>query len=176
MGRIFLITGVPGVGKSSVAKALLGRFEFGFYIGVDDLREWVVSGIAHPVPGWTDETERQFGLARRGAVKLARIYADAGFVVAIDDVVLLGEWAGLFEKALQGYAVHKVFLWADLEVNQKRNRERTSKGFDTARLVELIGGLHGWMVPEEYREAGRTVVNSTGLGVEATVEAVMREA
>ena len=47
---IFLLSGTPGAGKSSVATALMQHFEFGLHIPVDDLREWVVSGLADPVP------------------------------------------------------------------------------------------------------------------------------
>jgi chloramphenicol 3-O-phosphotransferase len=172
-GEVFLITGVPGVGKSSVSRALLGRFEFGFYVPVDDLREWVVSGLAHPVPVWTEETGRQFVIARRAAVELARIYAGEGFAVVIDDVLLPGEGEEVYESALEGYKVHKVFLWAELAVNRSRNRERTNKNFDTAGLEGLIGRLHEWMKPEAYGKAGWMVVDSTGLGVEETVDAVV---
>ena len=43
------------------------RFPFGLHIPVDDLREWVVSGISQPVPEFTAETGRQFHSgARRG--------------------------------------------------------------------------------------------------------------
>ena len=68
---LFLITGAPGVGKSVTAAALMRRFPFGLHIPVDDLREWVVSGIAQPVPEFTEETARQFRLARSAAAQVA---------------------------------------------------------------------------------------------------------
>ncbi len=173
-GPIFLITGAPGVGKSSVSEALMKRFPYGFYVPVDDLREWVVSGIAHPTPVWTEETGRQFGIARKAVIGLTRTYADEGFAVAIDDVLLPGEGEELFGKGLGGYVLNKVLLWAELGVTQRRNRDRTNKNFDTMGLEELIGRLHEWMEPEGYAEAGWTVVDSTGLGVEETVDEILR--
>lgn len=173
-GPVFLITGTPGVGKSSVAGALMRRFPFGFYVPVDDLREWVVSGIAHPTPVWTEETGRQFGIARRAVVELARIYADEGFAVAVDDVLLPGEGEEVYERELAGYVVHKVFLWADLEVTLGRNRDRTNKYFDTLGLEDLIRRLHEWMDPAGYAEARWVVVDSTQLGAEETVDEILR--
>ena len=84
---LFLITGAPGAGKSVTAAALMRRFPFGLHIPVDELREWVVSGISQPVPEFTEETGRQFRLARTAAAQVAALYADAGFAVAIDDVI-----------------------------------------------------------------------------------------
>ena len=84
---LFLITGAPGAGKSVTAAALMRRFPFGLHIPVDELREWVVSGISQPVPEFTEETGRQFRLARGAAAQVAALYADAGFAVAIDDVI-----------------------------------------------------------------------------------------
>ena len=51
---LFLITGAPGARQSVTAAALMRRFPFGLHIPVDDLREWVVSGISHPLPEFTD--------------------------------------------------------------------------------------------------------------------------
>ena len=84
---LFLITGTPGAGKSVTAAALMRRFPFGLHIPVDELREWVVSGISQPVPEFTEETARQFRLARSAAAQVAALYTDAGFAVAIDDVI-----------------------------------------------------------------------------------------
>jgi predicted ATPase len=94
MAPIYFLTGAPGAGKSTLAVALLRHFEFGIHIPVDDLREWVVSGISHPLP-WTDETSRQFILAENAACDLAIRYQDAGFAVVIDHCHNLGSFEPL---------------------------------------------------------------------------------
>src|SRR5689334_5075047 len=113
---IYLITGTPGAGKTSVAAALVRRFPLGVHIPVDDLRELVVSGRANPIPRWTNETTRQFRLARQAAAQVADLYASAGFAVAIDDVILPAEAEALIATPLASHTMHKVLLRPDLEV------------------------------------------------------------
>jgi chloramphenicol 3-O-phosphotransferase len=172
-GPIFLLTGTPGSGKSSVAVALARRFPLGMHIPVDDLREWVVSGIAHPVPDWTEETARQFALARAGAADLARRYAGAGFAVIIDDVIFPGEAGVTFGEALRGEALHRVALRPRLEVALARNAARTTKTFDTAMLVPTILALDRAMAAQPYAAMGWHVIDTSDLDTEETVDAIL---
>jgi chloramphenicol 3-O-phosphotransferase len=146
---IFLITGTPGSGKSSVARALLQRFDSGLHLPVDDLREFVVSGIAHPVPNWTEETGRQFKLARMGAASTAKLYASNGFAVVIDDVISSEDVSSLFEPAFVEFNFHKILLQPKLEVALERNRTRSNKNFDPGFLEEPIRNIHAWMSKQE---------------------------
>jgi chloramphenicol 3-O-phosphotransferase len=170
---IFILTGVPGSGKSSVARALMQRYPFGIHIPVDDLRDWVVSGHASPVPTWTDETSRQFALAYRAAGKLGRVYAEAGFAVALDHVFTPADAAANLLPELAGLAPIRVYLAPALAISLERNARRFHKPFDPAFLTDTIRGMDGWLAGQIAADPGWLRINSASMSVEQTVDAIL---
>ena len=168
---IWLVSGVPGAGKSSVAIALCQRYPKALHLPVDDLRELVCSGRASPLD-WSDETTLQFALARRSAAGMAADYADAGFAAVIDDVVREDDMAH-FLPQLGGRPLRKVLLLPSLAAVQERNRERTNKAFDTAVLGPVAARLYPTLVAGCQPEDGWIVIDSTDLTLEATVDRML---
>lgn len=168
MAPIFVLTGAPGVGKSSVALALAARFDQAFVIPMDDLREWVVSGRMNPIPTWNEETTRQFELAYAATADLADRYSQAGFTVIIDHVVFPNE-----ERLLQtrfgdrGYFV--VMLDCQSELNHHRNQTRTGKQMNPSVLTSLIDHIRKDLQPADHW----LKVDSSGLSVEETVNRII---
>jgi len=170
---IFIITGVPGAGKSSVATELMRRFEFGTHIPVDDLREFVVAGIAHPVPQWTAETGRQFGLARAAAAQIAALYNRSGFAVAIDDVISPADAQAAFDDLQVEHTLHKILLYPKLESALARSAARTTKQFDSAVLENTIRNLHRATTAEPYAAMGWLTIDNSTLTLEQTVDQIL---
>ena len=110
MKDIWLITGIPGAGKSTVARGLALRFERGVYIAGDQVHDMIVSGQVEPDGEPGDEAERQIDLTQRNCCQLARSFSDDGFVPVLDWVVRHQSDLDAFRSGLSGLAVHLVVL------------------------------------------------------------------
>ena len=115
----------------------------------------------------TPEFGRQYRLSLEAGILLARLYADAGFVVAIDNVVSVCD-ARLFDTAFEDYPFHKILLLPRLETALERNRTRINKSFDTSVLEGVIRSIHAEHSGQTL-EADWTVLDTSELSLEETV-------
>jgi hypothetical protein len=147
---IFLIKGTQGAGKSTVARLLAGRFERGACIDADDLLRLVVSGAAPLEPPLSTEAERQLRLRTRVASQLADTFFQAGFTVAIAEIVV-GR-LDHFRADIKSRPLLLVNLAPSLDIVKRRNEERPNKNvfepwspiLDRA-MRETMSGIGLWL-------------------------------
>ncbi|WP_024799858.1 AAA family ATPase [Nocardia sp. BMG51109] len=88
---VILITGIQAAGKSTVAQRLAERLPRSVHVRGDAFRRMIVSGRAEMGPDPSAEAIRQLRLRHRLTADTCDSYADAGFTVVAQDVVL-GEY------------------------------------------------------------------------------------
>jgi cytidylate kinase len=138
----YLITGIPGAGKTTVARLLADRFPLAAHVEADRLQELVVSGGLWPDQEPREEAMRQLRLRAENAALLAESFHRAGIVPVIDDIVVTRERLAIYTRRL---SPRLVVLAPTLEVALERDRRRGYK---------LVGERWAHLDEEQRRELG----------------------
>ena len=137
---MYLISGPMAAGKSTVARLLAARFERGVYLEGDLFRRSILSGRAEMTPDPSPEALEQLRLRYRLAAAAADTYFDAGFSVALEDVVA-GPLLGAYRTMIRGRPCHVIVLMPSLEVVAAREAEREHKGYEAWTIEQLYEGF-----------------------------------
>lgn len=171
MKPIYLIMGTPASGKSTVAKALMQRFEKGVHIPVDNLRQMVVSGLSDMGFEVPPATLEQLRLARETACSMARNYSDNEFAVAIDDFWYTDKPDEVYCQKI-GQRVKRVLLLPNLKITLERLYSRNPSEGSFKKILEgAIRQLHTDIAA--HPKTNWLVIDSSRLSVEQTVNNIL---
>ena len=160
---IYIISGVSGSGKSTISKSLAKKLKKSFYIEVDKIREFVVSGYASPFK-WNNETSKQYELATLNTIALAENAEKYGCDVIIDDTVFM-EQEKLYLKMLPN--AKRIWICPRLEIIEKRNKGRMKN-----IPFELVSKLYSHL---SYREnsVDWIKIDTSDLSVSKSVQSIL---
>ncbi len=140
---ITLISGIPGAGKTTISRLLAASWPRSVHLEGDRIgAEFIVNGRVDPGAEPADESERQLELRRRNTSLLADSFADSGFTVVIDDVILWPGGLRLYQRLLRSRPLRFVVLAPDLDVVAVRDAGRDKHFFEVWK--HLDADLRGW--------------------------------
>jgi cytidylate kinase len=166
MEGVLVISGIPGSGKTTVARLLAGHYERGVHIEGDLVgHHFIVSGLVPPQGPPRDEAERQLLLRRRNICLLADSFTDSGFTTIVDDVVVSRGVLDVYLDNLRARPLRLVQLTPSLDVVSRRDAERDKQVFDLWR--HLHDELH------ERMDRVGFWLDTSDMSLEETVEAIL---
>jgi predicted kinase len=156
-------------GKSTVAQALAERLPKSVHLRGDLFRRMIVNGRAEPDLVLSAEAQRQLDLRYDLAVEVAKRYADAGFTVVYQDIVI-GDALQQVVDALQPYPLDVVVLCPRAEVVAAREQARAKTGYSDRAAVDAFDEL----LRSDTLRIGYWL-DSSELNVEETVDQIVIE-
>jgi predicted kinase len=168
MGRIVIVTGPPGAGKSTVARRLARTVEgpLAVHLHTDDFYTYIQKGFVEP---WRPQSQAQNVTLMNALAAAAAACAVGGYDVFVDGIV--GPW--FFEpwlSAARRYALelNYVVLMPDEETAVARGTARTAPGAmtDAAVIRQMCRAFRDSAAPPDG------MLDTTGQTSDETVAAV----
>ncbi|MBA3587505.1 MAG: AAA family ATPase [Chloroflexi bacterium] len=139
-GSVVLITGIPAAGKSTTAQLLAEGLPKSVHLRGDLFRRLIVSGGANMLPDRRADAINQLQLRYRLAAAAADLYAEAGFAVAYQDVLMEADLAAQIER-IRSRPLYVVGLLPSQEAVEQRESTRDKKAYDPWTVAELDDAL-----------------------------------
>lgn len=135
-GRIIVITGSPGTGKTTTASIVAKESDMdkSVHMHTDDFFHYLSKGA---IPPHLPESNKQNLVVIEAFLEAAKRYARGGYDVIVDGIVgpwFLEPWKAL---AQEDYEVHYIVLRASKKETMKRAVERSK--LDTKFIISQIG-------------------------------------
>jgi predicted kinase len=158
---VLILSGAPGVGKTTVAAALAERSERGaVHLESDRFYGFIRAGYIEP---WKPESNEQNRAVMRIVAAAAAGYAAAGYFTIVDGIVIPGWYLEPLRDALReaGQEVAYAVLRAPLPACIERVREREGGSLFDAEAMDRL-----WNSFAALGELEANVVEVDGMGAE----------
>jgi predicted kinase len=160
---VLVVTGAPGVGKSTVAREVAQRQSVCALVEADELHRMIISGGEWPSAG-SPRSLAQLELRTLQAATLAHSFSDVGIPTVIDEVLVLPVQVQILEKTLAECNLAIVGLSASSETIARRDAGRQRH---TAHLYTGMETMIRQAVEIRW-------IDTTRLSIDETVEELLR--
>ncbi len=166
-GRITIITGSPGTGKSTAAEkvSLDSDMEKSVCLRTDDFYHYLKKGY---IPPYLPASNDQNGIVIESFLEAAKRFVRGGYDVYVDGIV--GPWfiEPWLKAVREGYEVNYIVLRASLEETLKRAVGRAKLDEKTStELVEVM-----WKQFADLGQYESYVIDTTNLIPDETAESI----
>ena len=161
-----LIIGIPGAGKTTVARKVAGTLDAAAHIEADAVHMMIRSGRRDPDPNGDVEADRQLLVRAQNAGRLADSFAESGFFPVIDDVVVRKWHLEHWIQCVTTRPLHIVLLAPEVEVALQRDTNRDDK------TVGAVWAFLDGALREELSSYG-VWIDTSSLSVDETVARVL---
>lgn len=166
-GRIIVITGAPGTGKTTTANIIAKESDMdkSVHMHTDDFFHYLSKGA---IPPHLPESNTQNLVVIEAFLEAAKRYARGGYDVIVDGIIgpwFLEPWHNLVQEH---YEIHYIVLKASKEETLKRAVERSK--LDKKTNIELVETM--WA---QFCNLGRyesNVIDTTNYSIQETVAAI----
>ncbi len=166
-GRIVLITGSPGTGKTTTASIVAKESSLtkSVHMHTDDFYHYLSKGA---IPPYLRGSQEQNLIVIEAFLEAAKRYVRGGYDVIVDGIV--GPWfIEPWLKIVQDdYEVHYIILRADKEETMKRAIERSK--LDRETNIEIVETM--WKQFHRLDRYEFNVIDTTDCSVEETVSMI----